>query len=309
MNYERACELLRLDADEEHDVINIKKNYKRMALLHHPDKNSAPDASKTFQEIHEAYEFLMKWENYMDEDDLDNEFEEENINIDKTSYRWTVFSFLKNILQTENANKLIYMIIQKISTTCELTALDTLEKIDKTTLIKIYDILKMYKGAFHFTDDFVSKIGDMVKEKCKTDECVILNPTIDDLFENNLYKIHINNFTYIVPLWHHELVYDNSGSDVYVKCNPILEDHIHIDNKNNVHVELKYTVQELWSLEHVDFRIGKSIFSFDPRFLKLRSQQTLVLSRMGIPKINTEQVYDVEKKADIYLQIQLTADT
>jgi hypothetical protein len=167
----------------------------------------------------------------------------------------------------------------------------------------------MYKGAFHFTDDFVAKIEDMVKDKCKMDECIILNPTIDDLFENNLYKIRTNAFIYIVPLWHHELVYDNSGNDIYVKCNPILDNNVHIDNKNNVHVELKYSVGELWGLERVDFRIGKQVFSFDPRVLKLRNQQTLVLSRMGIPKINTEQVYDVEKKADIYLQIQLTADT
>jgi len=309
MNYERACELLGVDAEAEHDAIVIKKNYKRMALLHHPDKNSAPDASKTFQEIHEAYEFLMKYEEYMENDeDSDADFEE-NINIDKTSYRWTVFSFLKNILQSENANKLIYTIIQKISTTCELTALDTLEKIDKTTLIKIYDILKMYKGAFHFTDDFVAKIEDMVKDKCKMDECIILNPTIDDLFENNLYKIRTNAFIYIVPLWHHELVYDNSGNDIYVKCNPILDNNVHIDNKNNVHVELKYSVGELWGLERVDFRIGKQVFSFDPRVLKLRNQQTLVLSRIGIPKINTDQVYDVTKKADIYLEIELTVDT
>jgi hypothetical protein len=43
----------------------------------------------------------------------------------------------------------------------------------------------------------------------------------------------MNKNYYCIPLWHHELVYDNSGSDIYVKCNPILD-----ENENVVYTDL-----------------------------------------------------------------------
>ena len=88
--------------------------------------------------------------------------------------------------------------------------------------------------------------------KIKNDECIILNPTIDDLLANNLYKLRVNDFTYIVPLWHHELVYDNSGNDIYVKCFPMLPDNVCIDDQNNIHIDCKYDIKEILNKEYVE---------------------------------------------------------
>ena len=136
--------------------------------------------------------------------------------------------------------------------------------------------------------------------------CIILNPTLDDLFQNNLYRLNINNNYYCIPLWHHELVYDNSGSDIYVKCNPMLPENIEIDNNNNIHVYIEYKISEIWNKKTVDIYLtnGNQI-KITVNLLKLVEEQSIMFSNMGISKINTENVYDISKKSDIIVHLTL----
>ena len=57
MRYKEACELLEVNNDIS--IQNIKKQYRLKALLYHPDKNPSEDASAKFQEISEAYHYLL----------------------------------------------------------------------------------------------------------------------------------------------------------------------------------------------------------------------------------------------------------
>lgn len=321
MNYNNACIYLDLPVDGEYTINAIKKQYKLMALMYHPDKNPSPDASARFQEIHSAYEFLIKYHetygNYCDENDsdyydydYDYDTNQDETDIDKTTYRWILLSFLKNILKPtkdfESQHKLFYIILQRILNSCESTAMDILYKLDKTTLMKIYEILKMYKHAFHYTKEFINKIEAIITDKVKNDECIILNPTIDDLFQHNVYKITVNDFTYFVPLWHDELIYDNSGNDIIVKCYPILPENMFIDNNNDLHVNVKYKIQDLWNKGMFDLVLGyNKIIKLNPQLLKLTPTQTVIYVKQGISKINTESVYEISKLSDIHLHIKI----
>jgi len=315
MNYKNACEILDLKQDACIEIEAIKRQYKLKALVYHPDKNKSLDASSKFQEIHDAYEFLLKHMDFIDSDDESVftesdedyfDFNESSQNVENlTGYRWVLYSFLKNITKKENNGSIFFIIIQKISTMCESKALETLEKIDKKLLIKIAETLKSYKEAFHFSLDFFDKIENIAKKKMENDECIILNPKLDDLFDNNIYKLKVDDFSYLVPLWHHELVYDNSGNDVYVKCFPVLPDNVSIDENNNLHVNLSLKIADLLENENIYFSLGKANFAFESCQLKVTRNQKIVLDKKGISRINTVDVYDVSRKSDVILNITI----
>ena len=51
-----------LELNDNYTESEIKKNYKRLIMLYHPDKCSLSDASEKFNEIQSAYKFLTKTE-------------------------------------------------------------------------------------------------------------------------------------------------------------------------------------------------------------------------------------------------------
>ena len=172
MKYKDALKILEIGefTDEDLEIEYIKKKYKAMALMYHPDRNNAENATEKFQEIQAAYECLVDYyEDTVDSDDDDDpitEFE----NLDKNSYRGMLYSFLKNILKEDvNGKNVLHTIIQKISSTCEENSIEILRKLDKNTLIKIYELLKKYSKVLHFGDEFIEKVSLMISEKMKND--------------------------------------------------------------------------------------------------------------------------------------------
>uniref|UniRef100_A0A6C0B6J8 J domain-containing protein n=1 Tax=viral metagenome TaxID=1070528 RepID=A0A6C0B6J8_9ZZZZ len=302
MNYEKACKTLNI---KELTIESLKKQYRFNALKYHPDKNKSPDASIKFQEIQESYEYLS---DYLEYDNSENEYEDEDEEFsesNKNSYRNILFSFLNNIVVNEKGDSILKLIIHRISNSCEIKAIEILEKIDKNITIKIYEVLKRNREVFHFSPEFYDKLEALFKEKVKDDEYIILNPNIDDLFENNLYKLKINEITYLVPLWHDELIYDNSGSDIYVKCRPVLEENVTIDNKNNITVMIKYNITDIWKNKCVTVNLGKKTLTIDAEKLFIREHQKIVLEKQGISRINTINTLDVSRKSDIIIDITI----
>ena len=297
MNRERAYELL--DISQENQSISndtIKKHYHIKALQYHPDKNKDPGAGAMFQEIHEAYDFLMR--NNCDEYTYAPTG-------DNNTYKNILQVFLNSIWKMDADNAMFSLVIEKMTESCETKVVELLEKIDNHILIKIHDIFSKYKSIFHFSAGVLSCIEEVLSNKIKNSNCIILNPTIDDLFECNLYKLTENDATYIIPLWHHELVYDNNGTELYVKCQPTLPDNISIDVENNIHIRVRYDILDVFSRETIDICIGSKKFSIFTEDLRMKSIQTVILKGQGIAKIHTEDIYNVSKKSNIYFYIEL----
>jgi hypothetical protein len=309
MNYKRACDILDIPNDLFCQT-TLKRQYRVKALLYHPDKNKSDNATIQFQQVTSAYEYLLKYEGYMDEDGSDCEVDENgdsNIVYEKVGkYKDLLSSFIKNIVVGETHSQLFSIILTRISGVCEATALDTLKKLDRQMLLRVYEIIRKYGTSMHFGEGFIQKIEAIISDRMNADERIILNPTLDDLFDNNLYRLTVNKQIYIVPLWHNELVYDNSNNDIYVNCNPMLPDNIEIDEKNNVKMQVSYKISDIWNVDTLQIQVGtQRTVPIRPSQLKLVPEQTVVFANMGISRINVKDVYDIKQKSDLHIQITL----
>jgi len=307
MNYETACKYLDLNRNEEITKEQLKRQYRLKALCFHPDKNKESDANEQFRKIQDSYEFLQA--DLLCDSDSDNEYDlsdDNDYSPVPNSYSSILSSFIGRFIGCEDINPLVKLILQKIAGKCESKTIEVLGRLDKELLIKINGILKKYRAAFHLSAHFFDKIDELCLEKMKHDECIILNPGLNDLYDNMLYRLQLSGSEYVVPLWHHELMYDNSGTDIYVRCYPILPENISIDHQNNIHVQLNYKIAELWGVDSMRVTVcDKKVVSFSTKDLRLVKKQTIVLPKEGISRINTSDIFDITKMSDVILHIEL----
>lgn len=153
-----------------------------------------------------------------------------------------------------------------------------------------------------------------------SNETMILRPSLDDIIIDNVYKCHytddntnnkLSNPLYI-PLWHHELTYDlENNKELTIKILPKLPStNYWIDDENNVHQRIEYTLCELWDCvaeeKYLEVFFAKKRLIFYPQDLQLTMNQTWSWKNQGISKINTENIYDVSKRGDVVLHINIT---
>jgi len=68
---------------------------------------------------------------------------------------------------------------------------------------------------------------------------------------------------------------------------------------------LKYKIDELFCKEEITIEYGKKEFYFCPSDLKLTKTQSVVLKNQGISIIQSDNIYDITKKGNIILNIEL----
>jgi len=295
MNYPKACKLLHIDTNEPLSTDKLKSHYRTSALKYHPDKNTSPNANEEFQNINEAYQYLQKYSNVNNTDSI-------NWNM---TYSDMLMSFIQNIIPIDRDSQILHIIIQKINHLCENKTVDLLNSIDKDMLIKIYNLIKKNQEILQFGDELIEIVERVISDKTKHDEVIILNPTIHDLLEDNLYRLTINNGTYVIPLWHNELVYDNCGNDIYVKCNPILEDDMRLDESNNLHISKTLKISEIWGKDEVMIKIHNIELKIYTNKLKFMKTQIIRFVGSGISQINVKNIYDVSSRCDVYMTLDL----
>jgi hypothetical protein len=295
MNIQMALEILHVENISTITLTELKKKYHKLALQFHPDKNgNSEESKKHFQNIGAAYDLLKKEIANNGEDGCED-------NDSKQEFDHLLHTFLSKIFTNTNLN-----IILAILT--DIVSVKLFEKVDKESLIQIYDFIVKYKTILHISDAILEQVRLIILEKYKDVQIFILNPTIVDLFENNFYRLNINSIPYYVPLWHHEVVYNNlseSGDgEIIVKCIPDLPDNLEIDENNNIilYKDISFTFS-LFLQESIPIYINKYCFHIPVQNLYLKTHQTFILKGQGISKIETD-VMNVSEKADIIFKIR-----
>ena len=133
-----------------------------------------------------------------------------------------------------------------------------------------------------------------------------MNPSIDDILDNNLYKLYVNDTLFLVPLWHNEVYFDCSGCEIIVICQPQLEEHVTIDDDNNVHVTINVTLADMTVLlggtKNIIVKIGKQEFAIPVNELFVRRKQYYKFQNRGISYVKDE-FCDINDKSDIIVKV------
>jgi hypothetical protein len=309
-----ARKLLGLTQKKKYTFSEIKKHYRIAALKNHPDKHFNSDESTAkFKEINEAYLLLSRnFENKHDEEETEQCYSQEEDNCNKYKYGDIFSAFISSLMVGLSNTKIteLNVILTAIMDKCKTLTTTMFDNMDKSSVIFIYDLIMKYYTILDISDERFDGIIKILKTKMKIDDVIVLNPTITDLFDgNNIQVIEHEQKTYYIPNWHTELYYDmNEERELIVKCIPKLPEYIYIDELNNIYIDVRTRIENLFNLPKPVFTIvmyENISIDIPIRDIEFKTHQTVTLHKRGIPMINTENIYDISERMDIIVNLEI----
>ena len=286
MNIEEACARLDISVDFLEDDIDeytvkqayLNKQYRKYALLSHPDKNGS---AESFQKVKEAYDILS--EKLNDTPDV---------------------SIAKEFPFFEENREMIDVILDKMFLICETQMIKWLENVELRKYKFASNILKKFRHIFRLSDAFYLSLVELDKKMESLE--IKIEPTLDDLMDDMIYSLWIDEKQYLIPLWHHELVYDHFGKDLVVKIEPVSD--LWIDSENHVHSSITCSLAYLFELSmhrrELEVWFGKKKLYLNPCELLLKRKQTYTWKNEGISKIQ-DDIYDSSERGDLVLELTI----
>ena len=305
----------------------VKRKYHKMALKCHPDKNgNTKEATHQFQRITEAYNYLItELELKTDNQDIneDEEFvsssafkgETNDNKNDSHLYTSLLSVFLAGILNVDAKTMpdlLVRIVKEIVLNGSKVISTKIIDDLDKEKSLELYNFLNKYKHILYISPETLEFVSSLIKEKYKNDRVYILNPSIDDLLDNNIYKLYLDDQLYLAPLWHNELYFeDPDKNDIIVLCVPQLPEDITIDENNNIHCNLlvafdkEMLLNQKQSQNILNVNIGKHVFDIPIDKLYMKKEQKYVIKGQGISHIFENDIYNQTNhgKGDIIVSI------
>lgn len=319
MNTKKALEILEIDINvvfyKDITLEYLKRQYHKLALLNHPDKNGNTQSSnEKFKQINEAYQHLQREFNFINCEN--NIIDDENeINMDDHIFKGYAYGdflqmFMRSILEgnyTDFFAKIIKIIMKSYDNVTKTISIKLFDDLDKESALNAYVFLSKHSTILHLNQEIIDSIREKVLRKYDNVEIYKLNPSINDLINNNFYKLYVSNELFLVPLWHSELYFDNSNTEILVLCEPELPETIKIDDYNNIWTEKKVSFNnELFDIIKNDgnlfINVGEKEFKIPISELHMKREQIYIIRGKGLAKIKKD-LCDVSEKCDIIIKI------
>lgn len=335
MNIQTAAETLELNFNNISSFTNekIKKQYYKLALRYHPDKHgNSEESTRRFQDINTAYQYLKKEMQYFDKigihmsEKFPPSAESSDDSKEVPAYVNLLGIFIHTLVTNAFTKSDVFVsIIKDIVMGCKQISLKLFDGLSKEMCLEIYSLLLKYQNVLHIKEEILEQIRLVLFEKYKHTYIFKLNPSMDDLFDNNVYKLVLHGKPYFVPLWHSELYYDYLGatdtdappsqgesddqsnaSEIIVKCVPDLRGDTFIDEFNNIHTTVKAKLAEI-SIQNpvLQLQLGSRTFSIPCDKLMIKAQQYYTIRKQGISRIDETNIYNVEPRSDIIVKVLL----
>ena len=314
-----ARQLLGLTQNKKYTFTEIKKHYRIAALKNHPDKHFNSDESTVkFKEINEAYVFLSGIDSNGNNNsksqhcETGDDGDDGNDGHHDYKYNHLFSTFISSLMVGLSNVKIaeVNVILTAIMDKCKILTAAMFDNMDRKSILFIYDLIIKYYTILDISSERFDGIIKILKNKMKINDVIILNPTMSDLFDvKNIQIIEHEQKTYYIPNWHTELYYDiNDQRELIVKCIPKLPDYIYIDESNNIYIDVRTRVENLFNLPKPVFTIVMyENISIDIPIsnIEFKTSQVITLRKRGIPMINTENIYDVAERMDIIVNLEI----
>jgi len=305
-NFLEAFEILEIDLSKVNynEVTSeyLKRQYRKLALKNHPDKNgNSLESNEKFKRINEAYDYLKR--------ETSSEIEEENIPDYNSSLYFDILKEFMKTMFVGTYNEVLSKIVNDILIAGKKLSVKLFDGLDKDTAVHVYSFLSNNRTTLHLTTEILDLIREIVIKKYDNVQIYKLNPSIHDLINNNVYKLYVNEELFLVPLWHTESYFDTSGGEIIVFCEPELPSGITLDDDNNICVVTNINLDtEFINLikenKPILITVNTKTFEIPLSLLYIKREQIYRIKNKGLTK-QKKDIYDVSEKTDIIVTIHI----